>query len=189
MWKNRWRESLSRAQRLQPALWWSLGNASSKLWPCPALESRKWVRREGLWGGGQRRDTVKGALPYDLGFYCRVPGHLIFPPGQPRKPTLPGPGTNGLVMCLGRAEGFAEAPGNHEITVPHTHPHTQKNPNAIRHRWRWAEEKRMKEEGWGVTENGEDNQKGEKRKKVWSFFPPHDNKNGFKTVEVWRHGD
>lgn len=78
-----------------------------------------------LWGGGKRRDTVKGALPYDLGFYCRVPGHLIFPPGQPRKPTLPGPGINGLVMCLGRAEGFAEAPGNHEITVPHTHTHAR----------------------------------------------------------------
>lgn len=40
----------------------------------------------------------------------------------------------------------------------------------------------MEEEGWGVTENGEDNQKGEKRKKVLSFFP-NDNKNGFKTVE------
>lgn len=62
--KNGWSKVwlARRAQRLQPALWWSLGNASSKLRPCPALESRKWMR------GGRRRDTVKGALPDDLGF-------------------------------------------------------------------------------------------------------------------------
>lgn len=36
--------SAQRAQRLQSALWSSLGNAASKLRPCPALESRKWMR-------------------------------------------------------------------------------------------------------------------------------------------------
>lgn len=55
MGKNRWNKVWLewRVQRLQQASWWSLGNAASKLWPCPALESRKWMKKRK--GGGAKR--------------------------------------------------------------------------------------------------------------------------------------
>lgn len=145
MWKNRWRESLLREKSTAPpaCLVVKSGECILKALTLPCT----WKQEVDEKGGGS--DTVRGALPDDLGFYCWVPGHLIFPPGQPKKPTWAGPGTNGLVMCLGRAEGFAEAPGNHHTTHTHIHRHAcrDKKKNAIRHRWRWTEERRMKEEG------------------------------------------
>lgn len=40
---------------------------------------------------------MRGALPGDLGFYCGVPGHLIFPPGQAQETNLPRAGHK----CIG----------------------------------------------------------------------------------------
>lgn len=161
MWKNRWSKVWleSRAQRLQPASWWGLGNASSKLWPCLALESRKWMR------GGQGRDTVRGALSDDLGF--AVEHHVIWYFLQCSWGNQPAQGQaqNGLEGAWGRWRPCWSSRLSKD--------YTRKNSNAIRHRrdrdehWRKGWRRRL-----GEVQRREDHQKGERRNKVLSFFSP-----------------
>lgn len=147
-------KSCSRAQRLQPASWWSLGKASSKLWPCPALESRKWMR------GGHGRDTVRGALSDDLGLLRSARSSDISSRAA-EETNLPRARHKWTGGGLGEVEGFAETPGYRKITP-------EKNSNAIRHRrdrdehWRKAWRKGVGE----LQRRGEDNQKRERRNKV-----------------------
>lgn len=121
---------------------------------------------------------MRGALPDDLGFYCGVPGHLIFPPGQPRKLTCPGPGTNGLAGVSGGGEVCRSSRLSQD--------YTRKNSNAIRHRsdrdrdWRKGWRRRMGE--LLKTENIIIKERGGTKLKV--FFFPMTVVNAFKIGEA-----
>lgn len=84
---------------------------------------------------GPRKGYGERSPPWWPGFCCGEPGHLIFPPGQPRKPTCPGLGTNGLAgIC---EEGVERAWGGwREVcwSFRLSRDYTRKNSNVIRHR-------------------------------------------------------
>lgn len=65
--------------------------------------------------GGQRRDTVKGALPDDLGFAVGSQVIWYFLPGSPGKQSAQG-GAQMDWRGFGKERGVTEASGYHEIT-------------------------------------------------------------------------
>lgn len=116
MRKNRW--SLGREESTAPpaCLVVKSGECTLKALTLPCTWKQEVDER-----GGQGDGYGERSPPWWPGFCCGVPGHLIFPPGQPRKPTCPGPGHKWTGGDLGEGgggwwRGFAEAPGYHEIT-------------------------------------------------------------------------
>lgn len=157
MLKNRWSKSLAREASTAPpaCLLVKSGECILKALTLPCTWKQEVDER------GQGRDTVRGALPDDLGFAVESQVIWYFLQGSP-----------GNQPARGQAQmdwrGFG-GPGGGGVcwSLRLSRDYTRKNSNVIRHRRdRLALKKGMEKEGGRVTEKGGDNQKGERRNKV-----------------------